>query len=113
EATRLGDSRFDDQLDDLSPKARATGTRRTRQALENLSKEIDYKQLSRSGQIDFEILRHNLTRSLWLDEHLDRYTHDPRIYNEAISDAIYLPLTQSTRPKDAIVASCIKRMEQM
>src|SRR5437660_2144032 len=81
EATRLGDSRFDDKLDDVSPKARVAGTQRTRDALAALSKEIDFKKLSRTGQIDFEILRHSLTRSLWLDENLDRFTHDPRIYN--------------------------------
>ncbi len=110
EATRLGDSRFDDLLDELSPKARAANTERTRQTLAALAKQIDYKKLSRAAQIDFEILRHNLTRSVWLDENLDRYASDPRIYNESLSDAIYLPLTQSTRPKEAVVASCLKRL---
>ena len=110
EATRLGDPRHDDKLDDLSPKACAAGTERTRKTLAALAKEIDYKKLSRAGQIDFEILQHNLTRSLWLDENLDRFVIDPRVYNEIISDAIYLPLTQSTRDREAIIASCIKRM---
>lgn len=111
EATRLGDPRFDDKLDDFSPKSRAAGTERARKTLAALAKEIDFKKLSRGGQIDFEILRHNLTRNVWLDEHLDRFTSDPRVYNEAISDAIYLPLTQSTRPRELIVHSCIARMK--
>src|SRR6516164_661750 len=68
EATRLGDPRFDDKLDDFSPKARAAGTERSCKALAALPKEIDYKKLSRSGQIDFEILRHHLTRNIWLDK---------------------------------------------
>src|SRR5262245_19297251 len=113
EATRLGDSRFDDELDDFFPKARAAGTDRARQALTALATQIDAKKLSRSGQIDLEIFRHNLTRGIWLDENLDRYVSDPRVYNEIISDAIYLPLTQSTRPKEAIVKSVLSRMTKL
>jgi uncharacterized protein (DUF885 family) len=110
EATRLGDPRFDDKLDDFSPKARAAGTARSHKVLAALPKEIEYKKLSRSGQIDFEILRHHLTRSIWLDENLNRFTSDPRVYNEIITDAVYLPLTQSTRPREAILSSCLARM---
>src|SRR5580704_3007256 len=57
-ATRLGDHRYDHLLDDLSPKARREGEERLRLTLNNLRKEVDYAKLSRSGQIDFEILEH-------------------------------------------------------
>src|SRR5437879_5524978 len=49
EATRLGDHRFDDHLDDLSPKARAVTTERTRKALAALPRQIDVKKLSPSA----------------------------------------------------------------
>src|SRR5437588_9261604 len=68
EATRLGDHRFDHLLDDLSAKARAATTERTRKALADLPARIDYKKLTRGGQIDFEILEHHLKRELWLAE---------------------------------------------
>lgn len=113
EATRLGDSRFDDELDDLSPKARAAATDRARQTLAALRKDIDFKKLSRGGQIDCEILQHSLTRGIWLDENLDRFVSDPRVYNEMISDAVYLPLTQSTRARAAIVKSVLNRMAKL
>src|SRR5262249_17076619 len=66
EATRLGDHRFDHLLDDVSAKARSEWKERTAKTLADLRKEINKKKLSRSGQIDFEILQHHLTRELWL-----------------------------------------------
>src|SRR6516162_5234792 len=67
-ATQLGDHRFDHLLDDVSPKARAGWAARYRAALADLPKKVDYSKLSRGGQIDYEILKHDLTRSLWLNE---------------------------------------------
>jgi uncharacterized protein (DUF885 family) len=110
EATRLGDHRFDDRLGDLSPKARAAWTERDRKALEDLPKRVDYKKLSRGGQIDFEILKHNLVYSLWLAENTKPYATDPRVYNEHISDSVYLLLTQSTQSKAANVKNAAARM---
>src|SRR6266436_3374457 len=57
EATRLGDHRFDSQLEDLTPAARAKWLELTRKTLAELPKKIDYSILSRPGQIDFEIFR--------------------------------------------------------
>src|SRR5271170_6636843 len=60
EATRLGDHRFDHLMDDVSAKARAGWVARYRAALTELPKKVDYPKLTRSGQIDFEILKHDL-----------------------------------------------------
>src|SRR5262249_15034618 len=89
-ATQLGDHRFDHLLDDLSPKARAAWLERTRQTLAELPKAIAFDKLSRSGQIDLEIFRHHLTRDLWLAENTRPFEHDPRVYNEYISDSTFL-----------------------
>ena len=108
EATRLGDHRYDDRLDDVSPKARAAWTARYRTTLRQLPERVDYNKLSRSGQIDFEIFQHHLTRSLWMAENLGAFELgdstgsfelDPRMFNDYISDSVFLLLTQSTLPK--------------
>jgi uncharacterized protein (DUF885 family) len=110
EATRLGDHRFDHLLDDVSPKARAAWTEHTRAALAELPRKIDYKRLSRGSQIDYEILRHDLTRSLWLAENVHPFEEDPRTYNDYVNDGIYLLLTQSSLPKEVNVKNAIARM---
>src|SRR5262245_32395179 len=68
DATFLGDHRFDYLLDDLSPKARESWLQQTRTTLDKLPTEINYADLSRDGQINYEILRSELVRTIWLAE---------------------------------------------
>jgi uncharacterized protein (DUF885 family) len=112
EATRLGDHRFDDQLDDISAKARAGWIEHYRQTLDDLAKKIDHAQLSRSAQIDYEIFKHHLTASLWLAENTRPFELDPRTYSEYLGDSVYLLLTQSTQPKATNIRNCIARIGQ-
>ena len=56
EATQLGDHRFDHLLDDLSPTALDRSLAHLKKARARLPKEINRRQLSRDGQIDFAIL---------------------------------------------------------
>src|SRR5205809_1532895 len=69
EATRLGDHRFDSQLDDLSPKARAGWVESTRKTLRELPRRVDYGKLSRPSHVVFGLLKHSLTRDHVLSEH--------------------------------------------
>ncbi len=112
-ATGLGDHRFDARLDDVSPAARAGWKRLTQQTLKQLPKQVDYKQLSRAGQVDFEILRQELQRDLWLTENFQPFEEDPRTYGRYISDSIYVLLTQSTLPAETNIANCIARMKEI
>lgn len=112
-ATQLGDHRFDHLLDDLSPQARAAWKERTRKTLDELPRQVAYEKLSRSGQIDFEIFRHHLTRNLWLAENTRPFEEDPRVYNEYVSDSTFLLLTQSTLPKAVNIRNCVARMGQI
>src|SRR4051794_17480369 len=98
EATRLGDHRFDGELDDISAEARQKNRERWQRTLDDLPRRIDYKKLSRAAQIDFEIFEHQLKRDIWLAENTDAYAHDPRIYNDLITDVVYLLFAQSTAP---------------
>src|SRR5215831_8861719 len=89
EATRLGDHRFDGQLEQLTPGARAKWAEQTREELIDLPRRIDYQKLSRAGQIDFEIFQHHLTADKWLTENTHSYEEDPRIYNGYITESVY------------------------
>jgi len=110
EATQLGDHRFDNLLDDLSAQGRNRWKEHARQTLDELPKRVDYKQLSRPAQIDFEIFEHELNKSLWLEANMHPFEEDPRVYNDYINDSVYLLLSQSTLPKETNVANCISRM---
>src|SRR4029077_54109 len=110
EATRLGDHRFDAQLEELTPEARAKWLELTRKMLADLPQKIDYSKLSRAGQIDFETFEHTLKFDEWLTENTHPYEEDPRIYNGYINDSVYLLLAQSSLPKETNVANCIARM---
>jgi uncharacterized protein (DUF885 family) len=113
EATRLGDHRFDDRLEDLSRPSRAAWLARTRAALKRLPQQVDYAKLSHAGQIDFEILRQELVRTVWLTENTNPFEDDPRTYNDYINDGIYSLLAQSTLPRETNVANSIARMAQV
>ena len=111
EATRLGDHRFDARLDDVSPKARETWRTHYQQTLNNLSSKINKSQLSRDGQIDLEIFEHELRYRLWLLDNQRTFEQDPRVYNEYLSDSVYLLFAQSTLPAAQNVKNAIARLE--
>ncbi|HEX7470491.1 MAG TPA: DUF885 domain-containing protein, partial [Verrucomicrobiae bacterium] len=113
EATQLGDHRFDNQFDDISPPARAGWLALTRKTLKELPQQVDYKKLSRDGQIDFEIFRHELETKIWLTENEHPFEEDPRTYGSYINDGVYLLLTQSTLPKETNISNCLARMAQI
>lgn len=113
DATRLGDHRFDSLLEDLSPTARAAWSEHTRKTLDGLVQRVDRKRLSRTAQIDWEIFHHELTKSLWLVENTRSFEEDPRVYNDYITDCVFLLLVQSTAPKETNLANAIARMKHI
>ena len=110
DATRLGDHRYDDKLDDVSPPARAADLERWRGVLADLPKKIAVEKLSRDGRLDFEIFQHDLTRSVWLAENTHPFEEDPRVYNDYITDSVYALMTQSTLPRPKNVRNAAARM---
>jgi uncharacterized protein (DUF885 family) len=109
-ATQQGNHEFDDRLDDLSPAARKQDVETTRAMLATLGKEIDFRKLSRAGQIDHEIWSHSLNYTLWSVENDNRYEFDPRVYGEYISDSVFLLFTQSSLPRERNVQNAAKRI---
>jgi uncharacterized protein (DUF885 family) len=113
EASRLGDHRYDDRLNDLSAKARAANLQRYKDTLAKLPKAVAFDQLSTNGKIDYQILRDDLTRTIWLAENTDPFERDPRTYNEYIADSVFLILTQSTVEKSKAIRAAASRIEQI
>ena len=112
-ATQQGNHEHDDRLDDLSPAARAKDVSRAKALLDTLAKEIDFKKLSRNGQIDFEIWQHTLKYGLWSAENDNRFEFDPRAYGEYVSDSVFILLTQSTLPRERNVENAAKRIKSV
>src|SRR5439155_1906345 len=86
---------------------------RARKALDDLPRCVAYDKLARAGQIDYEILRHHLTREIWLAEHFDPFVDDPRIYGDYLTESVYLLLTQSSLPRETNVANARGRMAEI
>ena len=112
-ATQQGNHDFDDQMDDLSPAARARDVERTRSVLASLAKDITFDKLPRNGQIDYQILKHTLEYNLWSAANDNRFEFDPRVYGEYISDSVFTLFTQSTLPRERNVANAAKRIAQI
>jgi len=111
-ATQLGDHRFDNQLDDISPEARAGWLTLAEKTLRELPRQVDYTKLSRDGRIDFEIFQHNLRTQIRESKNFHPFREDPRTYGAYLNDSVYLLLTQSTLPKETNLANCLARMAQ-
>jgi len=110
EATQLGDHRFDHQLEDLSPNSRARWVAHTARTLEQLPKVVNYDNLPRAAQVDYEIFENELRKDLWLAENTRPFEQDPRAYSGYINDSVYLLLTQSTLPRETNISNAIARM---
>lgn len=113
DATQLGEHQYDHQLDDISPSARRRWLEHYRQTLAELPRKVNRDRLSADGRVDYEILRHNLERAIWMAENFDPFADDPRTYNEYINDSVFLLLAQSTRPKETNIANAIARMAEI
>jgi uncharacterized protein (DUF885 family) len=110
-ATRLGDHRYDDRLEDLSANARKARLDRDKAALAGLAQAVDYKKLPRQAQVDYEILARSFEARIWLTENFKTFEEDPRVWGEYLTESVYLPLVQSTLPKDQNYANALKRMK--
>ena len=78
-ATQQGNHEYDDRLDDLSVSARKKDVETTRAMLATLGKEIDFKVLSRNGQIDHEVWSQAMKYNLWSVENDNRFEFHPLV----------------------------------
>jgi uncharacterized protein (DUF885 family) len=110
-ATRLGDHRFDARLDDLSAGARRALLKRDKEVLAELPRSIAFERLSADGKVDFEVMRQDLERSIWLTETFDPFVDDPRVWGGYLTESVYALLTQSTLPKATNIENAFQRMK--
>lgn len=113
EASMLGEHRYDHLLDDISKEARAGWLAHTRRQLVKLISDIPVTELSADGKIDYEILRDDLERNIWLTENTKPFEEDPRTFGSYINDSVYSLLAQSTLPKETNVANAISRIKEI
>jgi len=110
-ATRLGDHRYDDRLEDLSAQACQARLERDKDALNDLRKVIDPKKLELADRVDFEILARHLESRIWLTENFRTFEEDPRVWGDFLTESVYLLLVQSTLPKEKNFENALKRMK--
>lgn len=108
--SRRGDRNCDFRLEDLSNSAGDAALLIYRQTYGAMPRAVDYSKLSRNGQIDFDILKLNLERELWIQSELKPYVHDPRLYVEYLTESTYGLFTQSSAPKPVNVKNAVSRM---
>jgi uncharacterized protein (DUF885 family) len=113
DATRLGDHRFDDRLDDISPEARARWLAHCQSTLRMLRDQVDPRTLPADDRVDYAVFEKELKKSIWLARHTRPFEEDPRVYGDYINDGVYLLLAQSTLPKETNIANVIARMRQI
>lgn len=111
--TSLGDHRYDHLVDDVSKEGREVWNERNRDSLRALPNTVRYDKLSRSAQIDFEILKHELELDLWLAKNFSPFEEDPRAYGSYITGGVYMLLAKSTLPLETNVRNSIARMERI
>ena len=109
-ATRLGEHRFDDRLDDISPEARRANLEFRRRTLERLPREVALDRLSASAKVDYDILSRHLESWIWLNETFQPFRDDPRIYGDYVTETVYLLLTQSSLPRETNRKNALSRM---
>lgn len=106
-ATQLGDHRFDGRLKDRSKAATAQEVTLTKAALAQLG-EIARGELSKTNQVDFDILKNNLESTVFELETVRGWTWDPLNYNFA--NAIYLLIGRDFAPLATRLRSVASRL---
>src|SRR6478672_7556550 len=89
DATELGDHRFDAQLTDYSPEARAKELAAQKEFREKLG-AIDGSQLTGANNVDFRILKENIDYQIFRAEELKEPEWNPLVYMQSLANSLYL-----------------------
>src|SRR6059036_947548 len=112
DATELGDHRFDGQLTDYSPEARAKDLSTQKEFRDKLN-AIDGSQLTGANNIDFRILKENIDYEIFRAEELKESEWNPLVYMQSLANSLYLLVARDFAPAEKRIPSLRQRMKQI
>ena len=112
DATELGDHRFDGQLADYSPEARAKDLS-TQKEFRNKLNAIDGSQLTGANNIDFRILKENIDYEIFRAEELKEPEWNPLVYMQSLANSLYLLVARDFAPAEKRVPNLRQRMRKI
>src|SRR5438105_11105476 len=112
EATELGDHRFDGQLTDYSPEARAKDLATQKEFRDKLN-AIDGSQLTGANNIDFRILKENVDYQIFQAEELKQPGWNPLVYMQSLANSLYLLVARDFAPAEKRIPNLRQRMEKI
>ena len=112
DATDLGDHRFDGQLTDYSPEARAKELSTQKEFRDKLS-AIDGSQLTGAIHVDFRILKENIDYEIFRGEELKDAEWNPLVYMQSLANSLYLLVARDFAPPEQRIPNLRQRMERI
>src|SRR5262249_48427218 len=112
DATELGDHRFDGQLTDYSPEARAKDLATQKEFRDKLN-AIDGSQLTGANNLDFRILKENIDYQIFRAEELKESEWNPLVYMQSLANSLYLLVARDFAPAEKRVPDLRQRMEKI
>jgi uncharacterized protein (DUF885 family) len=112
QATELGDHRFDGQLTDYSPEARAKELATQKEFRDKLS-AIDGSRLTGANNVDFRILKENIDYKIFQAEELKETGWNPLVYMQSLANSLYLLVARDFAPPEKRIPNLRQRMEKI
>src|SRR5437762_7425811 len=112
QATELGDHRFDGELTDYSPAARAKDLATQKEFRDKLN-AVDGSQLTGANNIDFRILKENVDYQIFQAEELKEPDWNPLVYMQSLANSLYLLVARDFAPAEKRIPNLRQRMEKI
>src|SRR5881296_3808444 len=114
DATELGDHRFDGQLTDYSPAARAKELATQKFFRDELNAmETEGFHLTGANTIDFRILKENIDYKIFQAEELKEPEWNPLVYMQSLANSVYLLVARDFAPAEKLIPNLRQRMEKI
>ncbi len=111
-ATRLGDHRFDAELDDVSAAGRERTLRVYRALLADVRK-VPKDALGRASQVDRQLLLKDLERGIFELEEVREWAWNPLVYTNLAGGALYGLVARDYAPAARRLEAAASRMEKL
>ncbi len=114
DATELGDHRFDGQLTDYSPAARAKELAIQKFFRDELNAmETEGFHLTGANTIDFRILKENIDYKIFQAEELKEPEWNPLVYMQSLANSVYLLVARDFAPPEKRIPNLRQRMDEI